>query len=383
MRDATHPLLRLNSTSSEAFGLSRRDFLRSAAAVGLSASAAGTLLSACGSNAPSGGSKTSGKITFVSYGGSYNDNLRATMIAPFERATGRKVNLGENTGLAPLKLQVESGNVQWDIAELNGSEYEVAVRQNLLEPYDYHAVNASNVPEYAVKHYGIKYALFLFTMAWDERKVADAAAPQSWPAFWDTGRFPGKRSVYSRVDDGSLLEAALMADGVPIDKIYPLDVERALKVLDRLGRKHLLFHSTPQEGIQQLLTGEVPLATSWNGRVGIARRDQNAKIGFTANQSVVSGDYLVVPKGAPHPELAFQLINFIVTNAQAGADYSRKTFYAIANNAALKLLPPELAAKLPTNPALAGKILTKDDAWWADNLEKTTRRFKEWQLSGR
>jgi putative spermidine/putrescine transport system substrate-binding protein len=365
--------------------VTRRNFLRSAAGVGLSLPAAGTLLTACGgetSSPGSSGTNNTGTITFVSYGGSYNDNLQAAMIDPFETATGHTVNLGANTGLAQLKLQVESGNVQWDIAELNGSEYEVAVRQNLLESYDYDAIDVSNVPDYAVKEFGVKYALFLFTMAWDQRQIVDAIAPQNWEEFWDTGQFTGKRSLYERVDDGSILEAALMAEGVPLDEIYPLDIERALRGLERLGRENFTWHPTPQDGIQQLLTGEVPLASSWNGRVGIAQREQDAEIGFTPNRSVVSGDYLVVPKGAPNPELAFELINFILTDAEAGADYSQKTFYAIANTAALELLPPEFAAQLPTNPALQGEILTKDDAWWADNLEEATGRFKEWQLSG-
>jgi putative spermidine/putrescine transport system substrate-binding protein len=78
--------------------------------------------------------------------------------------------------------------------------------------------------------------------------------------------------------------------------------------------------------------------------------------------------------------MAFQLMNFIATNAKAGADYARMTHYAISNNAAIDLLEPELAAKLPTSPDLEGKILVKDDAWWADNLEPATEAFKEWQL---
>ena len=28
-----------------------------------------------------------------------------------------------------------------------------------------------------------------------------------------------------------------------------------------------------------------------------------------------------------------------------------------------------------------GKVFVKDDAWWAENLEKTTIRFKQWQIA--
>lgn len=368
--------------------MTRREFTRRALSLGLSLPAVAALVTACSRGDEQAGGATgapvsegnAGTVTMVSYGGSYNENIRLSLLDPFENESGISVNLGENTSLAPMKLQVESGNVQWDLVELNGPEYELAVRQNLLEPYDYNVIDTTNVPEFAKKEFGIKYALFLFVIGWDQRQISDSDAPGSWAEFWDTERFPAKRTIYERIDDGSILEAALMAEGVPFDDIYPLDIERALNGLETLGRENVIWHTGPQEAIQQLVSREVPLATTWNGRVGIARRDEGAEIGFTPNEAVVSGDYLVVPKGAPNAQAAFELVNFIVTNAEAGAEYSSLTHYAIANTAAVELIPPDIAEKLPTNPALEGKILAKDDAWWADNLESATERFKEWQL---
>ncbi len=369
--------------------LTRRELTRRAALLGLSIPATSTLLAACGGSdsekTPAGNgsaAKAAGTVTFVSYGGSYNENLRKSMLDSFERESDIKVELGENTSLAPLKLQVQSGNVQWDIAELTGSEYEVAVKENLLEPFDYGAIDTSGVPAYAKKEFGIKYALFLFVMAWDQREIADAEGPKTWAQFWDTQAFPGKRSLYDKIDSAGILEAALIAEGVPFEEMYPLDVGRALKSLDALGADNIVWHATPEEAIQQLTSGALPLATSWNGRVGIARREEGAKIGFTPDQAVLLGDYLVVPKGAPNAKLAFEVINYIVTDAKAGAEYAKLTNYAIANQAAIDLLPPALAERLPTNPALEGKILVKDDGWWAQNLKSASETFKQWQLSG-
>ncbi len=366
--------------------LTRRELGRRAALLGLSLPATSTLLAACGGGdaqeAGSGAAKSAGTVTFVSYGGSYNENLRKSMLDPFEQQSDIKVKLGENTSLAPLKLQVQSGNVQWDIAELTGSEYEVAVKEDLLEPFDYGIIDTAGVPAYAKQEFGIKYALFLFVMAWDEREISDADGPRSWADFWDTRKFPGKRSLYDKIDSAGILEAALLAEGVPFDQIYPLDVDRALKSLDALGAGNIVWHATPEEAIQQLTSGALPLATSWNGRVGIARRDEKAKIGFSPEQAVLLGDYLVVPKGAPNAKLAFEVINFIVTDAKAGAEYAKLTNYAIANQAAIDLLPKALADRLPTSPALEGKILVKDDAWWAANLKTATETFKQWQLRG-
>ena len=122
-------------------------------------------------------------------------------------------------------------------------------------------VNAANIPAEYKRPYGIKYALFLFVMAWDQRKITDADAPKTWADFWDTARYPGKRSLSANISDGSVLEAALLADGVALDKLYPLDVDRAFKSLERLGKDNIIWHSTNQEPIQQLTSGEVALAT--------------------------------------------------------------------------------------------------------------------------
>jgi putative spermidine/putrescine transport system substrate-binding protein len=350
----------------------RREFARRAGILGLSLASLPAWLSACG-----GGEEAGGKtVTMVSFGGTYNDNLNVAVLRPFTSETGINVKLGANTSLAGVKSQVRSGNILWDIAELTGAEYELAVKDDLLEPLDFDVIKTANVPAFAKKDFGIKYALFLFVMAWDERQIK--TPPETWEQFLDPGRYPQKRSLYEVIGDGSLLEAGLIADGVPMDRLYPLDVDRALKSLERLPADMVIFHSTNQEPVQQLIAGEVGLSTAFNGRITIAR-NEGAKLNFTPNQGGVSGDYLVVPKGARNKEGAFRLINFIVNDADSAANFSKLTNYALANKASLKKLPKGVASKLPTSPTLEGKVFEKDDAWWAANLEKTEQVFKEWQ----
>ena len=318
-------------------------------------------------------------VTFACYGGSYNDNITKAFLEGFEKKTGIKVALGADASLALAKLQAEVNPAQWDIVELTGPEYEVAVKQDLLLPLDTGLVDASKVPaEYKGSH-GIKYALFLFVMAWDQRVIPDETAPKSWADFWDTAKYPGKRSLSANIGDGSALEAALLADGVAIDKLYPLDVDRAFKSLERLGKANIIWHNTNQEPIQQLTSGEVALATSFNGRVIPATRS-GAKIGFTPEYGGVSGDYLGVVRTSGNAKNAFKLIDHVISDDQADAEYIKLTTYTSVNTAALKLVPPELADTLPTSPKLAGKVFIKDDAWWAANLEKTLLQFKQWQM---
>ena len=42
--------------------------------------------------------------------------------------------------------------------------------------------------------------------------------PSNWAEFWDLENFPGKRGMHGKVNYN--LEAALMADGVPMQEVY-------------------------------------------------------------------------------------------------------------------------------------------------------------------
>jgi putative spermidine/putrescine transport system substrate-binding protein len=348
---------------------------------GIAGAALGGAVGACGGEAASS-TQAAGPLTVVSYGGSFNTAFQQTLIDPFEAATGIDVSLVEGTSLQGLKLQVSARKVTWDVPALSGAEYLTAVSQGLLEPYAPGKVDLAKVPKRFQGTHGSRFGLFLFVMAWDQRKIPDSSAPRTWAEFFDTRKYPGKRSLYENLTDGAVLEAALMADGVPLEAIYPLDVDRALRVLEqRLGKGNIIWHRTNQEPIQQLTSGEVALATSFNGRVRLARANEKAPLGFTASQAVIGGDYLVVPKGATHQDSAWKFINFVYTNDVAGAAFTRATGYPTANSGIEKHLSAEERAQLPTSPELADRTVLKGDEWWSANLGPATETFKRWQQS--
>ena len=321
-------------------------------------------------------------LNVAAYGGVINDYLTKDFGEPFTARTGIKVNFGSNASLALAKLQVAAGAPsQWDITELTGSEYVEGIKQNLILPLDYSIIDGSKlVPGYKESH-GVKFSSYMFAMAWDQRKIPDDKAPKTWAEFWDTRKYPGKRSLDANLTDGSSLEVALLADGVPVDKLYPLDVERGLKSFEKLGRDNIIWYNANQEPIQQLTSGAVPLATVFHGRVLLANKG-GAQLGFTPAYSAVSGNYLTVIRTTGQPKEAFELIAFILNDAQAGANYMQHTNYAVPDAASFALLPKSVQDILPTSPAVHDKVFFKDDAWWAANLGPTVQRFKEWQLAG-
>ncbi len=321
-------------------------------------------------------------LNIAGYGGALNDYLTKDFAEPFAQKTGIKVNFGSGASLALAKLQTTSGGpAQWDIVNLTGSEYFTAIKDGLIVPYDYTTIDTSHVPPEYKLEYGIKFSLFLFVMCWDQKKIPNDQAPKTWAEFWDTKRWPGKRSLDANLSDGSVLEQALLADGVPLDKLFPLDVDRALKSLDKLGRGNIVWYNTNQEPIQQLTSGAVTLAQAFHGRVLLANR-AGASLGFTPNYASVSGNYYCVSAASANKPEAMQFLNFMLNDVPGAVEYMKATAYAIPNTAATPQVPKDIADILPTNPALQDKVFIKSDAWWAANLDKTLQSFKEWQLAG-
>jgi putative spermidine/putrescine transport system substrate-binding protein len=321
-------------------------------------------------------------LNVAGYGGALNNYLTADFAQPFEKQTGIKVNFGSGASLALAKLQTVSGGpAQWDLINLTGAEYFVAIKEKLIVPYDYSIIETTNVPPQYKQEYGIKFSLYLFVMCWDRKRIPDNQAPKTWAEFSDTKRYAGKRSLDANISDGSTLELALLADGVPLDKLFPLDVERALKSLDKLGRQNIIWYNTNQEPIQQLTSGAVILATAFDGRVLLANK-AGANLGFTPDYAGVSGNYYCVSSASANKKEAFEFLNFMLNYVPGGVAYMTATAYAIPNTSELSEVPKNIVAILPTNPALRDKVFIKDDAWWAANLDKTFQRFKEWQLAG-
>ena len=87
-------------------GLSRREFMRRAVGLGLSFSAAGALLAACG-----GGGTTSNTIDLLNVWGGEEQTSFKAVVAPFTSQTGIKVNLESTRDLnATLTARIQAHN---------------------------------------------------------------------------------------------------------------------------------------------------------------------------------------------------------------------------------------------------------------------------------
>jgi putative spermidine/putrescine transport system substrate-binding protein len=185
----------------------------------------------------------------------------------------------------------------------------------------------------------------------------------------------GRRVLES--DPYYTLEFALLADGVKPANLYPLDVDRAFKVIDRIKDQVVGFKggSDTQALIQQ---GEVDMAFIPNGRVNQAIK-AGANWAYGWDGAVSDTEYWVVMKGAPHAQEAMKFINFAVQPKQQ-AELTQQMPYGPTNVDALKLLDPAVAKDLPSSPGNAKLGVTLNSKWWNENLESVRARWNTFIL---
>ncbi|TIS77867.1 MAG: extracellular solute-binding protein, partial [Mesorhizobium sp.] len=174
----------------------------------------------------------SGSLTFTGYGGSYQEAVVKNVINPFTEETGIKVNVVPAPDLARVKAQQLTGNVEWDVFDGSSTEGATGSKQDLWEKLDLTMFDVEDLAT-APNEYFVPWGLYTGGIAWDPNKFGPGKHPSTFAEHLDLDKFPGRRTLFLNGPSWNL-EIALLADGVPPTEIYPLDLDRAFKVLDRI-----------------------------------------------------------------------------------------------------------------------------------------------------
>ena len=289
-------------------------------------------------------------VVFLSAGGSYQEAQEKSLVRPFVESNGLKLTSDSGvTGLVPrLRAQSDTKTVQWDVISAVEADYLALAKQGLLEPIDYSVFPKEVLdcidPKYRQK-YGIVALFFANGIAYRTEKNG-GKHPTTWAEFWDTAKFPGPRALPTGASVTPPWEAALLAAGTASDKLYPLDLDKALTSLNKIKGDVPVWYDDIAVGMQALISGEVDYAYLPNGRVLQAKK-QGAPVDFEYGQSFTLSDYFVVPKGAPHKDLAMKLVAGMSATAPS-AEFMKILPYSTGNTCALKLLDPGYAKSMPT-----------------------------------
>lgn len=163
-----------------------------------------------------------------SYGGVWESSWKKAFFDPFTAQTGIAIKTVPGVSFAKLKAQVQTRNFEWDLVNLGDVEYAQAVLEGLLEKVDPVAARTEQLPPHMVREYAITSYSLGTNLVYRKDKFPNGG-PQSWADFWNVKKFPGPRCLYDR--SFTCLAFALLADGVPADQLYPMDIDRAFRKL--------------------------------------------------------------------------------------------------------------------------------------------------------
>lgn len=332
-------------------------------------------------------------LTVVSWGGAYSKSQLEAYEKPFTKKTGIQI-LSENYsgGLAEIKAQVEAGSVKWDVVDVELSDAVRGCDEGLLERIDPKILppapdgtpaSKDFVPG-AINDCAIANIVWSTIYAYDKSKFPKGG-PKTIADFFDVKKFPGKRGM--RKTPKVNLEFALMADGVPQDKVYdmlatPAGVDRAFKKLDSIKNSVVWWEAGAQPP-QLLADGEVAMTTAYNGRIFNAIATEKKPFEIVWDGQVYDFDLYVVVKGAPNKKAAMDFIAF-ATGTQRLADQAKWISYGPARKSSAPLIGKHAEADIPMGPHMPTApenfktALQNNFEFWADRQDELNNRFNSW-----
>lgn len=350
--------------------ISRRETLAGMAALG----ALTTAPAAFGQAAP----PKPDRIVVNASGGAQAAALRKSFYGEFETRFGIKVVDSSPPDLGKLKAMVTSGNVEWTLTELTIEDAYRAEKESLLDPIDHKIVDLSRFPELLrTRKYIFTRSVYSTVMGYRTDLWPAGKGPQSWADFWDVAKFPGPRTMQNKGVDN--LEFALLADGVTIDKLYPLDIDRAFKKLDQIKKHVAVWWSTGAQSAQLLIDKECVLGTAWNGRY-FAAIQQGAPIHIEWNQGGIKESAFVIPKGAKDAYWAQQMFS-VMTDPKLQAIYANIVTYPGLNLDSPQFVDPKIAPFLPTYKEHLPRQFWQNVEWWLENGKAVEERWSKWVIS--
>lgn len=313
-------------------------------------------------------------------GGPTAEAMKKAYYEPFQAATGIEIvpATSNNEPVSQIKAIVESKSKTWDMA---ASLSRAAIRQ-LLKDGDFllkHGLDneavVKEIPASFRNEYAIGHGVYATPLTYRKDKFKEP--PKNWKDFFDVKTFPGRRAM--RKNPVDTLEIALFADGVAPKDLYPLDVDRAFKSLDRIKPHVAHWWTSPVQAIQLITNGEVDMVPVWSN-FPTAAAEQGAPLALAWQNNIWGTDMFTILKGTDNFETCRQFILFCLQGERQAA-VGRQVAIAPTNPNAFKFISPERATVLATNPPYQATGIEINDEFWAANRDAIADRFNKWLLS--
>ena len=332
-------------------------------------------------------------ITVATWGGPYEHSQENAYFEPFTRKTGIRIRTERyDGGLAELRRQVSRGEIAWDLVDMTMADNRAACKLGLLQPIDHSMLLPApdgtpadqDFVDGALTECGVSQIVYAMVTAYN-RDAFPGERPARMKDIFDIQRFPGKRAL-QKIPEANL-EWALKSYGVPRQDLYQLlSTERGLRLaferLDRI-RDHVIWWTSTDQPVELLVTGEVVIASQYNGRLFDAAVIQGHPIELIWDAQLYELGAWGIPEGTPRLDEVLEFIRF-ATGTRPLADQAKYIAYGPARRSSMKLVSThaetgvDMRPHLPTSPANFRTAILKDTEWYGSLYDRIKARFDAW-----
>ena len=325
-------------------GVSRREFVVQAVALGLSLSAIGTILTAC---KPKDAGQGGGGAAMADLGPiekelniyNWSDYIAEDTVPNFEKEFGVKVTYDTYESNEDMVAKLQAGASGYDIVVPSGYIVPVLTATNLIAPLNRkYITNWSNVapiflnpPNDPNNAHTVPWQWGTTGYAYRTDKIP--TPPETWAIFFDAKY----RRKMTMMDDGrEVIGSMLRYRGHSLNSVDPAELAQAKTDAVAAKRNLKAYISAPVKG--QLISGDVWIAQLWNGDTQQAKVEQ-PNLGYILPKEgcTIWTDSLCIPTSAPHKRAAHEFMNYIL-RPDVGGKISEFTGYGSPNQAAVAVM---------------------------------------------
>jgi spermidine/putrescine transport system substrate-binding protein len=322
---------------------SRRAFM---AAFG--ASAAAITLTGCKPAADKAGASAVAKITVPGSEGNklefynWDTYIGETTLADFKAATGIEANMTLFANNDELFAKFRAGNPGFDLIMPSNDYVPRMIEAKLLSVLDHAKIpnKANLLPEFQDSDYdpGRKYSMpytwLVLGIGYRKSALKGGVIPDSWKYLYDSDEYKGRISLLSESAD--LFRLGFKYLGTSVNGATLPLIKQVEELLIKQKGNIKNFHN--DDGQDLLLSKEVDLVMEYNGDIA-QKAVEDPDLGFVVPKegSLINSDCMCIPNGAPNPNNAHALINFML-DAQNGVNITKTISYPTTNGATKALM---------------------------------------------
>ena len=346
-------------------------------------------------------------VTVVSWGGAYTESQKLGYGDPTAKKLGIPVNWVDYTGgLSEIKAQKEAGKITWDIIDVYAKDTIIGCDEGIFVEFDFDkdfapAPDGTKASEDFFTSMPSKCAVGNILYSWNfaynhDNEVFAKKQPKTMKDFFNTKKFPGKRSLYKgAMSNIEFAQAALGTKaGKGGSKIYDKlaadgGVDKAIakiKALCEDPKGGCVFWNAGAQPPELLANGEVIMATGWNGRFFNAQME-GTPITQVWDTQILDYEYFAMVKGGPNDAngKAMKVLREM-TSTEGLAGSAKYIAYAPWRKSSIAIMEAGepwfkdgktvMVPHMPTAPANTKSYALMNPEFWADNQDEIGEKWE-------